>query len=99
MTFTFIGPLPFIEISDWRGDHRMLVVSILAGVVGFAVSLISISSFARARVSSIRIGFAQNDETRLLLTGARLYWIFSLVCHYYYDVVVLFLIIYILLLC
>lgn len=62
--FIFLGPLPTISIvPSWQS------ITTAAAFVGLGYGAVIVSTFGRAQGAALRMGFSQNIETHLLISG------------------------------
>ena len=65
LAFIFLGPLPTIEIilPSWQS------ITLSTAFVALGYGAVMVSTFGRAQGAALRMGFAQDIETYLLISG------------------------------
>ena len=65
MSFIFLGPLPSLKLitPSWQS------ITIATAFVALGYGAVMVSTFARANGAALRMGFSQDIETYLLISG------------------------------
>ena len=64
MAFLFVGPVPFIPI-----ETKLSMIQGMAGLAGFAYASLVVSSFARAQRAAMNLGYADDIDTYIAISG------------------------------
>ena len=62
--FLFMGPAPFFAIQP-----ATFLIQIMIGIGGFGYALVMISTFTRAQKGALELGYAEDIETYLMVSG------------------------------
>ena len=68
MAFLFVGPVPFIPI-----ETKLSIIQGMAGLAGFAYASLVVSSFARAQRAAINLGYADDIDTYIAISGTLMF--------------------------
>ena len=64
IAFIFIGPLPFVPV-----ETKLSIIQGMVGLVGFGYALVMVSSFGRAQTAALKLGFADDINTYIMISG------------------------------
>ena len=64
IAFLFVGPVPFIAI-----DTKLSIIQGMAALVGLGYASIVVSSFARSQRAALNLGYADDINTYMAITG------------------------------
>jgi len=64
ISFIFIGPLPFLPLDPSYG----LMIAMIA-ISGVGLANVMVSTFGRAQVAALRVGFNKDIDTYMLIAG------------------------------
>ena len=68
MAFLFVGPVPFIPI-----ETKVFTIQGAACIAGFGYALIVVSSFARAHKATMNLGYADDIDTYIAISGTLMF--------------------------
>ena len=71
MAFLFVGPVPFIPI-----ETKVFIIQGMACIAGVSYALIVVSSFARAHKAAMNLGYADDIDTYIALSGILIFLYF-----------------------
>ncbi|TRY70790.1 hypothetical protein TCAL_04819 [Tigriopus californicus] len=64
LTFSLIGPVPFVPVKP-----SVILIQLMMACAGTAYASMVVSSFGRAHQRVIKMGFADDLDTRIMITG------------------------------
>ena len=64
IAFLFLGPVPFIPIQT-----KLSIIHGMAGLFGFGYALVLVSSFGRAQSTALSLGYSDNLNTYIMISG------------------------------
>ena len=70
LAFLFLGPVPFIQV-----DTKLSLIQGMVGLVGFGYALVMVSSFGRAQTAALNLGYVDDINTYIMISGKLLIYI------------------------
>ena len=67
IAFVFLGPVPFIPV-----ETQLSVIQGMVAMVGFGYALVMVSSFGRAQSAALNLGYADDLNTYIMISGSLL---------------------------
>ena len=64
IAFLFLGPVPFISV-----ETQLSIIQGMVGLVGFGYALVMVSSFGRAQSAALSLGYADDLNTYIMISG------------------------------
>ena len=64
IAFLFLGPVPFIPV-----ETQLSIIQGMVGLVGFGYALVMVSSFGRAQSAALSLGYADDLNTYIMISG------------------------------
>ena len=64
VAFLFLGPVPFIPV-----ETQLSIIQGMVGLVGFGYALVMVSSFGRAQSAALSLGYADDLNTYIMISG------------------------------
>ena len=64
IAFIFLGPLPILEV-----ETQLSLIQGMVAVVGLGYGMIVTSSFCRAQATALQLGYDDNINTYLVISG------------------------------
>ena len=64
MAFIFLGPVPFIPV-----ETKLSIIQGMVALVGFGYALVMVSSFGRAQTAALNLGYADDINTYIMISG------------------------------
>ena len=71
IAFLFLGPVPFIPV-----ETKLSIIQGMVGLVGFGYALVMVSSFGRAQTAALNLGYADDINTYIMISGMILQLLF-----------------------
>ena len=71
LAFVFLGPVPFIPV-----DTKLSLIQGMVGLVGFGYALVMVSSFGRAQSAALNLGYVDDINTYIMISGNLLIYIY-----------------------
>ena len=62
--FLYVGPVPFIPL-----ETSLSVINVMVALVGFGYGLVMVSSFGRSQRAALNLGFADDINTYIMISG------------------------------
>ena len=67
--FLYLGPIPFLPL-----ETNLSVIKGMAVLVGVGNGLLMVSSFGRTQRAALNLGYADDINTYIIISGKRYHW-------------------------
>ena len=64
MAFLYVGPVPFIPL-----ETSLSVINAMVALIGFGYGLVMVSSFGRSQRAALNLGFSDDIDTYIMISG------------------------------